>query len=168
MKRIGRSIKRRLNLFLVNKVYAGTKPSYFSKKRALLNAIGYDIGEGTKVVGPIYNTGTLVVGANCWIGKNLTINGNGKVIIGDNCDIAPEVTFQTGSHQIGDESRRAGAGYNADIKVGNGTWIGVRTTILNDVTIGNSCVVAACACVAKNVSDNQLVGGVPAKTIREL
>ena len=96
------------------------------------------------------------------------MNGNGSVVIGDNCDIAPEVTFQTGGHEIGDASRRAGVGCIFHQTVGSGTWIGGRSTILNNTNIGKSCVVASCACVVKDVPDNSIVGGVPAKLIRTL
>lgn len=163
-----KGLRYKLNIFLVNKVYVGVNQKKFEKKRKLLNKIGYSVGEGTKIVGPIFCTGKLIVGKNCWLGKNLTINGNGAVKIGDNCDIAPEVTFQTGTHEIGDCERRAGEGYNLDIDVGSGTWIGVRATILPGVKIGDSCIVAACACVNKSVDSNKLVGGVPAKNIKDL
>lgn len=153
-------------MYLVNKRYVGTK--HFEKKRKLLNKIGFKIGEGTKIVGPIECNGRLVVGKNCWIGKNLKINGDGLVVIGDNCDIAPEVTFQAGTHDLGSASRRAGIGRHSYQLVGNGTWIGVRATIINDVKIGNGCVIGACALVNKDVSDNTVVGGVPARVIKEL
>ena len=91
-----RSLKRRTALFLVNHVLTGTRPCFFETKRRWLNSIGYSIGEGTKVVGPMECYAKLKVGRNCWLGKNLKINGNGTVEIGDNCDIGPEVTFQTG------------------------------------------------------------------------
>lgn len=159
-------IKRRWHIYLVNHIYAGT--TKFEKKRKLLNSIGFSIGENTKVVGPIEVTGTLVVGKNCWVGKNFKVNGNGTVTIGDNCDIAPEVTFQTGGHKIGDFQRRAGEGCVFHQSVGDGTWIGGRVTILNETKIGKSCVIAGCACVTKDVEDNSLVGGVPAKVIRKL
>lgn len=161
-----KGIRRRVNLFLVNIIFAGT--ACFSLKRKLLNKIGFEIGEGTKVVGPIFCSGKLIVGKNCWVGKNLFVNGNGSVTIGDNCDIAPEVAFQTGGHLIGDSERRAGEGVTSHITVGNGTWIGARSTMVNSINVGNSCVVAACACVVKDVPDNSLVGGVPAKIIKEL
>ena len=48
------------------------------------------------------------------------------------------------------------------------SWTGARSTILGNTTIGKSCVVAACACVTKNMKSNQLMGGVNAKTIRKL
>lgn len=161
-----KGIKKKIVLFLVNKVFVGTRQ--FEIKRKLLNSIGYKIGDNTKVVGPIECTGNLIIGKECWIGKNLKINGNGTVIIGDRCDIAPEVTFQTGGHLIGIKERRAGEGIVFNQSIGNGVWIGGRTTILNNITIGNSSVIAGCSCVIKNVEDNCLVGGVPAKLIRRL
>ena len=166
MKRILKAIQRNRVFYLVNKRYKGTK--HFEKKRKLLNKIGFQIGEGTKIVGPIECTGKLIIGKGCWIGKNFKVNGNGLVIIGDNCDIAPEVTFQTGTHEIGDENRRAGIGKSCRQIVGNGTWIGVRATIINNTRIGNGCVIGACALVNKNVSDNTIVGGVPAREIKKL
>lgn len=160
---------KRFTLYRVNVLLAGTKAKNFKKKRRLLNQLdNFDIGEGTKIVGPIEVLGHLKVGKDTWIGKNLRVNGNGTVTIGDNCDLGPEVTFQTGGHEIGDATRRAGAGTVMHQTVGNGTWIGGRSTILNNVTIGDSCVVTGCACVTKDVAPNTLVGGVPAKLIREL
>lgn len=155
-------------LLLVNKALAGTNPLYFEIKRKLLNSIGYSIGKGTKVVGPIECYGQLTIGCDCWIGKNLKVNGNGIVIIGDRCDIAPEVTFQTGGHQIGDRQRRAGKGRKFTQQVGNGVWIGGRSTILGNTTIGDSSVIAGCACVVRDIEDNVLAGGVPAKVIKRL
>jgi len=161
-----KGVKRYLFLFLVNKVFVGTK--YFEIKRKLLISLGYEIGENTKIVGPIECTGHLKIGKNCWIGKNFEVNGNGHVIIGDNCDIAPEVTFQTGGHVIGTKERRAGEGRSFSQQVGNGVWIGGRSTILGNTKIGNGSVIAGCACVVKDVPEDTLVGGVPAKIIRRL
>ena len=163
-----KGIWRRAALFLVNKALAGTMGKCFEIKRRLLNSTGFEIDEGTKIVAPIECTGELVIGKNCWIGKNLKVNGNGRVVIGDNCDIAPEVTFQTGGHKIGDASRRAGEGIICSQQVGNGVWIGGRSTIIGNTKIGNSSVVAVCACVVKDVDANVLVGGVPARVIRRL
>lgn len=161
-----RHLYKVLIMFLVNHIFVGTW--FYETKRKLLNALGYHIGEGSKVVGPLFCTAQLTVGERCWIGKNLRVHGNGAVTIGDNCDIAPEVVFITGGHEIGEHSRRAGEGVAYSIHVGSGTWIGARSTILKDVNIGTGCVIASCACVTKNVEDDLLVGGIPAKTIRRL
>ena len=163
-----RGIWRCVALFIVNNVLSGTNTKHFETKRKLLNSIGFQIDIGTKVVGPIECTGRLSIGKDCWIGKNLKVNGNGTVTIGDRCDIAPEVTFQTGGHEIGDACRRAGKGIVSNQYVGNGVWIGGRSTIVGNIRIGDSSIVAACACVVKSVDANTLVGGVPAKIIRRL
>lgn len=160
------TIKRHLGIFFVNHLFSGTDA--FKTKRALLRFAGYEIGEGTKIVGPLFVSTQLHIGRDCWIGKNFTCNGNGRVFIGDNCDIGPEVIFQTGGHVVGTQERRAGKGHIFTQKVGNGTWIGGRSTIIGETEIGASCVVAGCACVTKRVDDNVMVGGVPAKVIKQL
>lgn len=161
-----KTLKRILVGYMVNHLFAGTR--FFPLKRKLLRSIGCQIGENTKVVGPLYNTGKLLIGDNCWIGKNLTVHGNGTVRIGDNCDIAPDVTFLTGGHRIGSAEHRAGPGETYQIAVGNGAWIGARATVTMNTAIGDGAVIAACACVIRDVPDNTLVGGVPAKIIKEL
>ena len=54
------------------------------------------------------------------------------------------------------------------VTIGNDVWIGANCTILPGVTIGNNVVVAAGAVVTKDVPDNCVVGGVPAKIIKEI
>jgi len=151
---------------LVNHVFAGVR--CFPVKRKLLRQIGYQIGEDTKIVGPLFCTGNLIIGDDCWIGRNLTVHGNGTVEIGNCCDLAPDVTFLTGGHQIGNSERRAGTGESYRIRVGDGVWVGARSTILGNTRIGNGSVVAACACVPKDVEPDTFVGGVPARVIRRL
>lgn len=160
------TLKRIAVTFCVNHILAG--PVFFDVKRRLLCTIGYEIGENTKVVGPIYCSGFLRIGKDCWIGKNLHVNGNGIVEIGDCCDIAPEVLFQTGGHKIGTALRRAGKGETYSLRIGNGVWIGGRATLTGNITVGSGSVVASCACVVKDVPENTLVGGVPARPIREM
>ena len=160
------TLKRRFNIYLVNHLFAGTP--YFEKKRKLLNAIGHEIGEGTKIVGPIYCSGTMKIGRDCWIGRNFTVNGNGFLTIGDRCDIAPDVSVLSGGHDIGNSERRAGEGRVYSISVGDGVWIGARATLGKNIVVGSGSVIAACACVMDSVKENTLVGGVPAKIIKEL
>lgn len=161
-----RTLKRMGAMFFVNHIFAGAR--CFGIKRKLLRFAGYEIGEGTKVVGPLFITGKLRVGRDCWIGRNFSLEGNGTVAIGDRCDVAPGVTFLTGGHQIGGADRRAGPGETYEIRVGAGTWIGAHAVLGRSITVGKSAVIAACACVMSDVSENTLVGGVPAKRIREI
>ena len=157
---------RKLCLFFVNNLFAGT--SFFGIKRVLLRAIGYRIGLHTKIVAPFVCFGEVVIGNDCWIGRNFTVNGNGSVMIGNCCDIAPDVSILTGGHQIGCAQRRAGKGEAYSINIGHGVWIGSRATLLGNISIGDGAVVAACSCVNKNVEKNTLVAGVPAQKKREL
>lgn len=160
-----KTIKRIFVTFLVNHVFTGTR--FFDCKRRLLLPIGYEIGENTKIVGPLFNTGTLRIGTDCWIGRNLTVHGNGMVVIGNKCDIAPDVTFFTDGHAIGEPERRAGAGESYSITVGNGVWIGGRDTVVRDTLIPDGSVVADCTCVVSSVSPDTLVAGVLTKVMKE-
>lgn len=161
-------IKKTIAIFLINKVYSGTNPRFFQKKAKLLRWYGCKVGRESKIVGPIYINNPIEIGNECWVGKNLQVHGNGKVIIGDRCDIAPDVTILTGSHEIGTTERRAGEGKVLYVSIGNGCWIGARSTILGNTTINDGVVVATCSCVIRNVESNVLVAGVPAKTVRKL
>ena len=163
-----RKIKKIIFLFLINTFMSTTR--FFKIKNILLEWCGYEIGRGTKIVGPINiarNT-CLTIGENCWIGKNFTIHGHGDVSIGSNCDIAPEVLFITGSHIVGDESRRAGEGISFKISIGDGCWVGARATLMENITIGKGVVVGSCSLVNKSISKNLIIAGVPAKELKKI
>ncbi len=161
-----KTVKHMLVMFVVNHLCDGAY--LFEVKRKLLNAIGYSLGEGTKVVGPIYCTAELKTGSDCWLGRNFTIHGNGSVQIGDNCDIAPDVTLLTGRHARDDQEPGEGKGRTDSIFVGEGCWIGAGATLSRNVTIGKGSMVLAAACVMKNMPENTLIGGVPARIVRKL
>ena len=158
-------LKHMLVMFLVNHLFDGAY--LFELKRWLLNGIGYSLGKDTKVVGPIYCGAKLKTGENCWFGKNLTIHGNGTIELGDNCDIAKNVTFLTGVHET-DSQEHTEEDQPCSVSVGTGSWIGPGATLGKNVTIGKGCMVLADSCVLKNMPDNTLVGGVPARIVRKL
>ncbi len=144
----------------------------FGLRRWLLRRRGFCIVQrarfagGTRIVG----LGCLTVGDDTWIGPFglIFVHPLGGVVIGARCDIAPQVSFITGSHEMGDVVRRAGPGVAAPIMVGDGCWIGARATVLPGVRIGEGAVVAAGAVVATDVAPHTLVGGVPARLIHPL
>lgn len=162
-----RRIKKKIILFIINHFLSGTHA--FAIKRYFLNAVdNVKIGKNTKVVGPIYIYGALSVGEDTWIGHDFRTEGNGAVSIGNRCDIAPMVTCFTGGHKIGDHNRRAGEGVTESISIGNGCWIGGGASLIYGTIVSDGVVVAAGAVVTKSVDADCLVGGIPAKTIRQL
>ena len=108
------------------------------------------------------------IGENFYSNHNLTILDCAKVTFGDNVFIAPNVSFYTAEHPIDYETRNKGLEYARPITVGNNVWIGGDVTVLSDVTIGNNVVIGAGSVVTKDVPDNVVVAGNPAKIIRKI
>lgn len=113
-------------------------------------------------------------GKNIFIGDdftgnfNLTILDIREVYIGNHVMIGPNTLITTVGHPLSPKVRRGYMAKAAPVRIGNDVWIGGNVTILPGVTIGNNVVVAAGAVVTKDVPDNSLVGGVPARIIREI
>jgi maltose O-acetyltransferase len=89
-----------------------------------------------------------------------------EIRIGDNCFIAPGVHIYTATHPIYAPERITGAEYGIPVTIGHNVWIGGRAVINPGVTIGNNVVIASGAIVTKDVPDNVVVGGNPAKIIK--
>ena len=87
--------------------------------------------------------------------------------MGDNVFLAPGVHIYTATHPLNAEERNSGAEYGKPVTIGNSVWIGGRAVIAPGVTIGNNVVIAAGAVVVKDVPDNVVVGGNPARIIKE-
>lgn len=161
-------VKRPIGLFLLNHFFCMTRA--FSIKRGLLRFAGIQVGKNTKVVGPVKcgNVIAVSIGDDCWIGSDLKLFGNGKVIIGSNCDFSSGISVLTGSHRIGGTERRAGEGVSFSVSVGSGSWIGANATLLGDCSIGLGCVIGACSLVNRDILDNTVAAGVPVKEIKTL
>ncbi len=162
-------LKRRWRGFifsLVNHFFCGTH-SYALKRKLLNSCFGIHIGKGTKIVCPFTagNCSSITVGVNCWVGAGCRVYGDGRVTVGDNCDLAPDVAFITGSHEIGSADRRAGKGVLFDITVEDGCWLGARCSVIGNTIVHYASVVGASALVNKSVEANGIVAGVPAKSI---
>lgn len=63
--------------------------------------------------------------------------------------------------------RLQGVSSSGGVKIGNNCWIGAKATILDGTRIGNGCIVAAGAVVRGSFPDNVIIGGVPAKIIKQ-
>lgn len=146
--------------------------SFFGLRRCLWRLAGAGIGHNTKLCGQawVYGRGRFEIGDRTWIGPGglFYTHHDAAILIGADCDIAPQVMFVTGSHEIGPAERRAGLGKADPITVGDGVWIGARAIVTGGVTIGRGAIVAAGALVIRDVEENCIVGGVPAKVMRRL
>ena len=113
-------------------------------------------------------------GLNIHVGKNFLTNYNVTILdiapvhIGDYVMIGPNTMISTVGHPLSPMGRRRHLGIAKPVTIGDDVWIGGNVTILPGVRIGNNVIVAAGAVVTKDVPDNVVVGGVPAKVIKAL
>jgi len=116
----------------------------------------------------IYNPNGLSVGDHVYIGF-CTYLGQGEVWLGDEVLIGNFVSITASNHLKKDNSFRFG-GYKAEkIIIGKGSWLGAHACILAGVQLGEGSLVAAGAVVTKSIVENNcLVGGVPAKKIKDM
>ena len=137
-------------------------------RKRLSEIIGSQLDESTTVFAPFYTN----FGRFTQIGKNVFINhacsflDMGGITIEDEVLLGPRVNLVTENHPIDPAERRALICKPIVIK--RKAWIGAAATILPGVTIGENSVVAAGAVVAQDVPANTIVGGVPAKVIKQI
>ena len=111
-------------------------------------------------------------GQNIHVGKNVFINSGchfqdqGGIQVGDGCQIGHSVVLATLNHNQDPAHRQELV--PAPIKIGRNVWIGSSACVMPGVTIGDGAIVAAGAVVTKDVAANNIVGGVPARPIKEL
>lgn len=140
-----------------------------AKEAAIRDLFG-SVGKEPMVL-PVFNCDN---GKNIHVGDyflanyNVTILDITDFVAGNNVWIGPGTLISTINHPISPKGRRQHLGISKPVRIGNDVWIGGNCTILPGVTIGNNVVVAAGAVVTKDVPDNSLVGGVPARVLREI
>mgnify|MGYP005849693721 CR=1 FL=1 len=110
----------------------------------------------------------LQVGKNFYANHGCTILDCAMITVGDNCMLAPHVLISSATHPLNAKRRISGDEYTRPIVIKDNVWIGASATINPGVTIGNNVVVGAGAVVTKDVPDDVVVAGVPAKIIRKI
>lgn len=129
---------------------------------------GKVIDETFRLFPPFYTD----FGKNISIGKNVFINSGchfqdqGGITIGDGSLIGHNVVLATINHDLNPANHRKN--HYAPINIGQYVWIGANATVLPGVTIGDWAVVAAGAVVTKDVPANTVVGGIPARILKNI
>lgn len=155
-----------------NKFQAFNQLPYSAGKERgqLAKALFGSVGKGCIVRGPFF----------CDYGKNITLGDgvyfNFNCVILDVCPVkigsrsmfGPGVQILTALHPIDAEERATWVEYGSPITIGEDVWVGGGAIICPGVTVGNRSIIGAGAVVTKNVPDDVIVAGNPAKIIRRL
>ena len=153
------------------KITAQINGSYHEPQelRALFSRLtGRPVDESFGLFPPFYTD----CGKNIHVGKNVFINmgckfqDQGGIFIGDGVLIGHNVVLATLNHAKSPCDRSTML--PAPIHIGKNVWIGANATVLPGVTIGDGAIVAGGAVVNRDVPENTVVGGVPAKVIKHL
>lgn len=117
---------------------------------------------------PRFKNAVIKIGNNIGTNNNIFICAAKYIEIGDNTLIGQNVTLMDfEAHGIHPEKRRE-IGEIGSIKIGANVWIGNNVTILKNTIIGDNTIVAAGAVVSGSFPANVIIGGVPAKVIKDL
>jgi len=99
-----------------------------------------------------------------FVNSNVKIRCTESITIGDNVAISHDVTIMdSDAHEILVDNYEK----TKPVTIGNHVWIGSRAMILKGVTIGDNVVIAAGSVVTRDIPDNCLAAGVPARVIKE-
>jgi len=143
------------------------KPTDLDYKSLLEELFQQEIDDSVAIVSPFYcDCGCRIkLGKNIIINKGATILSPGIVEIEDNVLIAPEVKITTVDHDLQD---RHNLFHFGKVTIKENAWICIGAIICPGVTIGKNAIVAAGAVVTKDVPDNVVVGGNPARIIKKI
>lgn len=137
-------------------------------RKRLSEIIGTKIDESTIIFAPFYtNFGRFTkFGKRVFINHACSFLDMGGITIEDDVLIGPKVNLITENHPLEPIDRKSLICKHIIIK--KNAWIGAAATILPGVTIGENSVVAAGAVVSKDVGDNTVIAGVPARFIKNI
>lgn len=152
------------NLFLQR--VDGISTQLILKKNGATVGKDCDIGSGL-IFHNCRNYRNLVIGSNCHIGKNCFFDLRDKVVIGNNVVISMQCTFITHIDMNKSGFRDKYPATYAPVIVGDDCYLGIGTKILKGVSLSKFVLVAAGSVVIDDFGKNSIIGGVPAKIIKD-
>jgi acetyltransferase-like isoleucine patch superfamily enzyme len=110
------------------------------------------------------------LGARSGLDDYCHVGASGGVHIGDDVITGPFVSFHAQEHVFTDPDQpvRSQGVTEAGIRIGDGSWIGARVTVLDGTVVGANSVIAAGAVVKGTFPPHSLLAGIPARVIRDL
>jgi maltose O-acetyltransferase len=134
--------------------------------KKLFKHIGLDSNVSTNV--KLLDPQKISIGNRVGIARDVVLDGRGELEIGDDTIVGFESIILTSTHNSNriDLPIREQGFFFSKINIGNNVWIGARSIILPEVTIGEGAIIGANAVVSKDVKDYTIVAGVPAKLIK--
>ncbi len=112
-----------------------------------------------------YNT---EAGENFYVNHDCVFLDTNKLIFGDNVFIAPQCGFYTAGHPLDAALRREQKEFATPIIVGSDVWFGGGVRVLPGVKIGSNVVIGAGSVVSRDIPDNSVAVGNPARVIKKL
>ena len=156
----------KFKVLFINLICGGVVPGRI--RNYLLKCLGHEITvlyPGCRVG---LGNGHLYMGKGSYCNHGCFFDLGESIHIGKDVAVGMNVHFITTTHAIGNSSRRASTVIRKPIFISDGSWIGADTTILPGVRIGKGVVVGAGSLVTKNLEDNRVYVGRPAKRMRNL
>lgn len=140
------------------------KPGSDAQFDALKSLLDTDLPAGLTVLSPAYFDygDKTTFGDGCFVNHGCYFMDGGSITFGDNVFIGPFCGFYTASHPLGAKERNLGLERALPIAVGDNCWFGANVSVLQGVTIGSGCVIAAGSVVTEDLPDNVMAAGVPA------
>ncbi|HCC00211.1 MAG TPA: acetyltransferase [Ruminococcaceae bacterium] len=154
----------------LEQIYNNTTHEQKDIRTNLLKHLFRKTGADLRIEPPFY----CCFGCNIEVGEKFYANidcilyDENTIRIGDHCLLGPRVTLCTAEHPVDAKTRIAGPENSKPITIGDNVWIGGHAFVNPGVTIGNNVVVGSGAVVTRDVPDNVLVAGVPAKIMKTL
>ena len=117
----------------------------------LLRRAGMDIGKGIVESCCYFFSANLTLGDYAVINQHVYLDNKEHISIGPRCGISMGSMLFTSNHEMGDDMKRWAEFKTAPITIGAGVWLGARAIVMPGVTIGDGCLVATGAVVAKDL-----------------
>ncbi|MEP1086590.1 sugar O-acetyltransferase [Algoriphagus sp.] len=160
----------RLQVRKLVKTFNDSNPEDVESRISLIRQILGKAGKNIWIEPPFYCD----YGSNIEVGDDVFFNFNCvvldvcKVKLGDRVFVAPNVQFYPATHPLDPKVRGEMWEYGKPISIGNDVWIGGSAVICPGVTIGDRTVIAAGAVVTKDFPSDVVIGGNPARIIKQL